>query len=77
MTSRRAATPRADPGAPMRLAEAMINRARSDLDDCNRKIAIIKAEEERLATERLRYEEGRAKALAFIEMLDRYTEARP
>lgn len=55
-------------------AEMMIFLARSDLYDIDRKIAIIKAEEDRLAAERISYEVGRAKSLAFIEMFERYTE---
>ena len=49
-----------------------ILRARADVDDFDRKIAVTKAEEERLAMERQRWEAERAKVIAFIEMFERY-----
>ena len=49
-----------------------ILRARADVDDFDRKIAVTKAEEERLAMERQRWEVERAKVIAFIEMFERY-----
>lgn len=49
-----------------------ILRARADVEDFDRKIAVTKAEEERLATERQRWEAERSKVVAFIEMFERY-----
>jgi hypothetical protein len=47
-------------------------RAKADLADFDRRIAVTKAEEDRLATERQRMEMERGKVASFIEMYERY-----
>jgi hypothetical protein len=49
-----------------------IARARADLADFDRRIAVTKAEEDRLATERQRMETERGKVVSFIEMFEKY-----
>jgi hypothetical protein len=49
-----------------------IARARADLTDFDRRIAVTKAEEDRLATERQRMEMERGKVASFIEMYEKY-----
>jgi hypothetical protein len=49
-----------------------ILRAKADLADCDRKIEITKAEEERLAADRQRWEDERKRLSLFIEMYQRY-----
>jgi hypothetical protein len=49
-----------------------IARARADLADFDRRIAVTKAEEDRLATERQRMEMERGKVVSFIEMYEKY-----
>jgi hypothetical protein len=48
-------------------------RAKADLADLNRKIGVIKNEEDRLATQRQGLESDRNRVLAFIEMYQKYT----
>lgn len=47
-------------------------RAKADLADFDRKIALATAEEERLAAERQRWEAERGKVQSFVEMYQRY-----
>jgi hypothetical protein len=47
-------------------------RAKADLADFDRKIALATAEEERIAAERQRWETERGKVQSFIEMYQRY-----
>jgi hypothetical protein len=54
-----------------------IARAKADLADFDRKIAVTKAEEERLAMERQRWETDRAKVASFVEMYERYAGPDP
>ena len=49
-----------------------IARARADLADFDRRIAVTKAEEDRLAMERQRMETDRGKVVSFIEMYEKY-----
>jgi hypothetical protein len=49
-----------------------IARAKADLADFDRRIAVTKAEEDRLAMERQRMETDRGKVVSFIEMYERY-----
>ncbi len=49
-----------------------IARARADLADFDRRIAVTKAEEDRLATERQRRDMERGKVVSFIEMYEKY-----
>lgn len=49
-----------------------IIRARADFADLDRKIAITKAEEERLAADRHRWEVERGQVSSFIEMYQKY-----
>lgn len=51
-----------------------IARARADLADFDRRIAVTKAEEDRLATERQRMETERGKVVSFIEMFEKYAD---
>jgi hypothetical protein len=50
-----------------------IIRAKADLADLDRKIGVIKSEEDRLATQRQGLESDRGRVLAFIEMYQKYT----
>jgi len=47
-------------------------RAKADLADLNRKIGVIKSEEDRLAAQRQGLESDRSRVLAFIEMYQKY-----
>jgi hypothetical protein len=49
-----------------------IARAKADLADFDRRIAVTKAEEDRLASERQRMEIERGKVASFLEMYDKY-----
>jgi hypothetical protein len=49
-----------------------IVRAKTDLADLDRKIGVIKSEEDRLATQRQGLESDRNRILAFIEMYQKY-----
>jgi hypothetical protein len=54
-----------------------ILRAKADLADCDRKIDITKAEEQRLAADRQRWEDERNRLSSFIEMYQRYAKEAP
>jgi hypothetical protein len=51
-----------------------IIRAKADLADLDRRIGVIKNEEDRLAAQRHGLESERARVLAFIEMYQKYTD---
>jgi hypothetical protein len=53
--------------------DTAVIRAKADLADLDRKIGVIKSEEDRLATQRQGLESDRSRVLAFIEMYQKYT----
>jgi hypothetical protein len=53
----------------------LLTRAKADLAEFDRRIAVTQAEEERLATERQRMATERVKVVSFIEMFERYAGA--
>jgi hypothetical protein len=54
------------------IEDTAVIRAKADLADLDRKIGVIKSEENRLATQRQGLESDRSRVLAFIEMYQKY-----